>query len=314
MALYSAYFDDSGHPDDSLYVIVAGCIADVTQWVHFEREWLEALAPFNTKVFHAVDLEQGNRPFERLTQKQQTELLVLLVGIITRRIEKTFAHIVPMSIFNALNDQFVFAESVGFPFPFAARNCMADVEQWARYYSLDSSSIKYYFEDGSKHRGQLLWMVERDYLPTPLFPKKQEAVPLQAGDLIGWLLTQTLNGRLRTAHVPLLERIENHGAAWSMFTDDIGFAFVHFANITPRDPNTSYKCKILKANGKRVAAIQYWPKNSREPSIDRKTLSLQKASTPFSLYPTPENSPMVDALRKYHEGRQKAEAKLKPRA
>jgi hypothetical protein len=72
MAMYSAYFDESGHPDDSAYVVVAGAIADVDQWVHFEREWKEALAPLNTSVFHAVDLEAGNPPFDNLNERQKT--------------------------------------------------------------------------------------------------------------------------------------------------------------------------------------------------------------------------------------------------
>jgi len=49
MAMYSAYFDESGHPDDSRYLVVAGAVADVDQWVHFEREWISALAPLGTR-------------------------------------------------------------------------------------------------------------------------------------------------------------------------------------------------------------------------------------------------------------------------
>ena len=45
MAMYSAYFDDSGHPDAGDRLIVAGGVAPVEQWVHFEREWRDALAP-----------------------------------------------------------------------------------------------------------------------------------------------------------------------------------------------------------------------------------------------------------------------------
>ena len=46
MAMYSAFFDESGHPDDGTYLVVAGCVADVEQWVHFEREWKDALSPW----------------------------------------------------------------------------------------------------------------------------------------------------------------------------------------------------------------------------------------------------------------------------
>jgi hypothetical protein len=43
MTEYSAYFDDSGHPDDQEAVIVAGFISSEEQWLLFEREWQEIL-------------------------------------------------------------------------------------------------------------------------------------------------------------------------------------------------------------------------------------------------------------------------------
>src|SRR5690242_13173150 len=108
MALYSAYFDDSGHPDNARYLTVAGCVADDQQWVHFEREWLELLSRFNTRIFHAVDFEQGKAPFDRLTETERSEFLRLLIGIITRRAEKSFAHIIPINEYRSINERFVF--------------------------------------------------------------------------------------------------------------------------------------------------------------------------------------------------------------
>jgi Protein of unknown function (DUF3800) len=91
MAMYSAYFDESGHPDDSDFLVVAGAVADVQQWVHFEREWKEVLAPLNTTIFHAVEFESGAPPFDGLTDKEKDELFSKLVGILCRRVEKTCA-------------------------------------------------------------------------------------------------------------------------------------------------------------------------------------------------------------------------------
>jgi hypothetical protein len=51
--MYSAFFDESGHPDESEIMVVAGAVADVDQWVHFDREWREVLAPLGTHFFHA---------------------------------------------------------------------------------------------------------------------------------------------------------------------------------------------------------------------------------------------------------------------
>ncbi len=62
MSAFSAYFDESGHPDDSPYLVIAGGIAEVEQWAHFEREWTELLAPLGTKLFHAVDFHRRIQP------------------------------------------------------------------------------------------------------------------------------------------------------------------------------------------------------------------------------------------------------------
>src|SRR5260370_36173183 len=92
MAMYSTYFDESGHPDDGTHLVVAGCVADVEQWVHFEREWKLALAPLGPDtVFHAVDFDKGNPPFDKLSTTEADELFKTLVGIICRRVEKTFS-------------------------------------------------------------------------------------------------------------------------------------------------------------------------------------------------------------------------------
>ena len=81
VAMYSAHFDESGHPDDSQYLVVAGAVASVDQWVTFEREWLDALAPLGTRIFHAVDFDKGKPPFDHLTSRDAGILLDRLVDI-----------------------------------------------------------------------------------------------------------------------------------------------------------------------------------------------------------------------------------------
>lgn len=90
MAMYSAYFDESGHPNNGTFMVVAGCVAEVDQWVHFEREWLEALAPLDTNIFHTNEFENRNPPFDKLTSREADDLFDKLVGIICRRVKRIF--------------------------------------------------------------------------------------------------------------------------------------------------------------------------------------------------------------------------------
>ena len=121
MAMYSAYFDESGHPDSGKFLVVAGAIADVNQWVHFEREWTEVLAPFNTKTFHAVDFDKRNPPFDKLSLNEATDMLDRLVGIICRRVERSVSQALNLDHYNVINQKYAFAECYGFPYPALAR-------------------------------------------------------------------------------------------------------------------------------------------------------------------------------------------------
>jgi hypothetical protein len=187
MAYYSAYFDESGHPDDSKYVIVAGAVADVNQWVHLEREWKSVLAPLGSDVvFHAVDFDQRNPPFDQLSDADADHLYESLVGIILRRTEKNVSSAVVLSDHKACDQKYIFSEMYGFPYPLAARSSIAAIELWAAKHSLNTREFLYFLEDGAKHKGQIQWMAERDRIPIPKLLEKVESVPLQVGDLLAW--------------------------------------------------------------------------------------------------------------------------------
>ena len=56
MTEYSLYLDDSGHPKNQPYVVVAGFIASESQWLSFETAWLATLAKYGLgAVFHMTD-------------------------------------------------------------------------------------------------------------------------------------------------------------------------------------------------------------------------------------------------------------------
>src|ERR1700722_18457265 len=58
MTEFAAYFDDSGHPDDQVAVVVGGLIASERQWLLFEKEWREILEPMGIEAFHMTDFER----------------------------------------------------------------------------------------------------------------------------------------------------------------------------------------------------------------------------------------------------------------
>src|ERR1043166_2124439 len=241
MAMYSAYFDESGHPDGGKYLVVAGCIADVTQWAEFDREWKAALAPLGSPVFHTVDFDNGEKPFDRLTEKEADALFERLVGIICRRIEKSISRATQLDQHRAIDNKYVFSECYGFPYPSAARSCMAEVETWAVKHSVPPNEILYFFEDGAKHKGQIKWIGERDHLPIPVFLSKSQNVALQAGDLIAWchhlyLTTRGNRMLMRKRYRRALATLEMVSNEWGVANLDDPHRLPWVLSIPFRDP------------------------------------------------------------------------------
>lgn len=276
LAMYSAYFDESGHPDDSPYMVIAGCIADVKQLVHFEREWTELLAPLGTRIFHAVDFHNRVEPFDKLGATERAELLSRLVSVICRRVEKTVSEAIIVAEYEATNERYVFAECYGHPYPVLGRSCMGLVEEWAAQHSINASEILYFFEDGAKHKGQLKWVAERDGLPVPEFLDKAKAVPLQAGDLLAWCqnLHLTSNGKIPQIYDKALDQLSEVSNEWSLTRMTDPDRVPTILNIPRRDPGLQYQYRILKHRGKRHAVTHCWPKGEIEPRVVKQTLQL----------------------------------------
>src|SRR5437764_1188134 len=63
MAMFTAYFDASGHPDSVAAkpaLFMSGFVSTVQRWAKFERDWLRLLREFGiTPPFHMTDFESG---------------------------------------------------------------------------------------------------------------------------------------------------------------------------------------------------------------------------------------------------------------
>jgi|SRR6516165_9318117 hypothetical protein len=203
---FGAYFDDSGHPDDSFCVTVAGFVATEEQWLLFEKEWREAISapPYNLSAFHMTHFEADRR----LSREEKDKLLNKLVTIIRYRSRFHISHSVPMDEYRNINQEFAFEESVGPPYALAGRTIAKSLNHWRSKYGGEDCKLLVAFEDGTKHKGDFMHRMEADHLPCPMFLKKSEAVPLQAADLAGWEVQYALREmRLRPHYQWLLDHL-----------------------------------------------------------------------------------------------------------
>jgi hypothetical protein len=61
--MFTVYFDESGSPDDTAALVVAGFVAQSEQWIEFERNWSTVLSVFGVSSIHMKDFAHSVREY-----------------------------------------------------------------------------------------------------------------------------------------------------------------------------------------------------------------------------------------------------------
>lgn len=117
----TAYFDDSGHPDDQAAVVIAGWVATLEQWLLLESGWNKALADATLGHFHMTDFECNSQEYCHLTANEKARLLNSLISQIITRARFGFCFIVPMPAYRSVNDEYYLEELLGKPYALAGQ-------------------------------------------------------------------------------------------------------------------------------------------------------------------------------------------------
>jgi hypothetical protein len=192
--MYTVYYDDSGSPNDTPVVVVAGLLASDEQWVEFERNWNETLQRFGISLFHMKEFAHSRGEFSKWKEHQAIEsqrlererFLRQLLAHIVLRVQHSFAHAVIMDDYRAVNEIYPLAEGDLTPYALCGRTCLARASVWADKYGIPEQNIQHIFEDGSLGKGSFIDRATKDKGITPTFKKKPESVPLQAADLFAY--------------------------------------------------------------------------------------------------------------------------------
>lgn len=133
----TAYFDDSGHPDDQIAVVVAGWIATLQQWLLLESRWQEVLKRFSIKsgVFHRSTFQFGEGEYSHLSGQDKTRLLYKLINLIRTGARQGFCVIAPMQDYRRVNDEYYVEETFGKPFALAGAVVATSIASWKERYA-----------------------------------------------------------------------------------------------------------------------------------------------------------------------------------
>src|SRR6478609_6701265 len=98
MRSFTAYFDASGSPNDTVAVVVGGFVAPAEQWAEFDRNWNDCLRHFGVSALHMRDFAHSLREFEswKKDETKRRRFLDRLISIVRTRVWHSFASAVVM--------------------------------------------------------------------------------------------------------------------------------------------------------------------------------------------------------------------------
>jgi len=189
--IFTAYNDESGHPNQEA-VVVAGFVASDAQWVEFERNWRDTLYLFGVNRFHAKEYFHSVGEFAKWanhrsnpeTAETRQRFLRQLIAHIKLRCRLCYSHAVRMDSYRKV-DRVYFLRAMR-PYELCGRTAVKSVDAWADRNLIPKNQVTYVFEDGAKHKGFLEKRILRDKKLELIFKTAEEAVPLQAADLLAY--------------------------------------------------------------------------------------------------------------------------------
>lgn len=187
MSIYTAYFDESGSPDEGKALVVAGYVASDEQWLVFDHEWKEALAAEGIDRFHMRDFAHSKREFENWKgdEERRSRFIQRLIGIIRERLRCSIATAVILEDYRAINQKYMLDEFLGPPYAICGLTCVKNTLRWAdqRGYI---DPVRYVFEDGAKDKNKFKRIMGRFQLRDPIFGTKDDHLAFQAADFVAW--------------------------------------------------------------------------------------------------------------------------------
>lgn len=189
--MFTAYNDESGHPQQEA-VVVAGFVASDKQWVEFERNWNDTLHEFGVSGFHAKEYFHSVGEFAQWANHRSNpeiaetrqRFLRQLIAHIKLRCRLCYSHAVQMTSYHKV-DEVYFLRAMR-PYELCGRTAVKSVTDWAIRNRIPQNQITHVFEDGAKHKGFLEKRILTDKKFEPVFKTAAEAVPLQAADLLAY--------------------------------------------------------------------------------------------------------------------------------
>jgi len=204
MAMFRAYFDESGTHDESRAVCLGGYVSTVAAWDRLEIEWNVMLANENLEILHRVDLENFRKEFKDWDDKRRKRLLVKATRLIRAYTMKGLFGAVFKKDFERTMPECV-QRAFGGPYGWLVHDAMIGIGHWGEDRG-QTAPVEYVFEEGAHGRKQVERMFKtlgkdkhwgaKLLLGGWSFAKKENVVQLQTADILVYEVYKHVTNRI----------------------------------------------------------------------------------------------------------------------
>jgi hypothetical protein len=184
---FIAYFDVSGHPDNTEVLSVAGYLAHKDQWGLFEKRWQKVLKKFGVPSLHMKHFAHSIGEFEswKNDEPKRRAFLSELIRLIVKTARHSFATSLYLPDYHAI-DTVHNIRSVRSPFALIGCTTLQHVREWAAARRIDVKTIRFVFEDGDLEKRNFYSAAVNDLGIAPVFMAKDKSAAFQAADLLAY--------------------------------------------------------------------------------------------------------------------------------
>lgn len=205
------YIDDSGKPDQSPVLVLAGYLSTNEKWARFADEWNALLLRYDIDAFHMAEAWRLARPYKQIGALRRNNLIIEAIECIKRHVLHAFV----VSIKN--KDFHDFLDLKGDPRHFLGRpyNCLfwtiMTLSYQRNYRFFYDRRLQVVFDEQSEpvHKitsvhDEFVRLASQDFpgleIPRAIFASDKDEVPIQASDLLAWLVNRQAANMARGTH------------------------------------------------------------------------------------------------------------------
>lgn len=220
IAMFSAYFDESGTDEKSPVIVVAGWLSNDKEWIKLSDKWQAVLTKYNLPYFRMSKWQASQGPYKNMTQKEKNQLIERLTTIIKRHVSigvfGAFHRSTYDEVLHKMHGKDYKTKFVK-PYGTCAMLCIETLRRWMKSKSLDGP-LAYVFETGARYSGEFFETFKaaqkgsnfnQSYPGGISFYDKRVVLPLQAADILAYEMYRELKNSIENYPNPRREVLIN---------------------------------------------------------------------------------------------------------